>query len=247
MAIKRLKSTARVAEVISVVSKAVDLLEKSPILTQDEYLSEKVGELKEMKAQGIAVMNTEKGSSALVEFDKKRDNAVRGVITLVHGYTMYPDEKLRTAAAGLEKIFAKYPKIITENYSKQTTLLDSLEVDLEKDDAKEAIELLPGVGALVEQLKTAADEFKAASAKKNADKVASSAITSVSSLKKPMMDLFNNDILQYLEAMSKAKKGAYKEAADLVSGEIDNANAEIARRIKVSEKKKGDEKKSDAI
>ena len=244
MAIKRLKSIARISEVLSLASKSQDLFDASEELAKDEYLSEKFASLKVLTAKGFDSFNSEKASSALSEFDKARDSAIRGVMTLVHGYTQFPDDKVRDAAVKVEKMFAKYPKLKTESYSKQTTLLDGLLSDLEKEDAKALIAALPGVDSLVEQLKTAAKDFKNASAKKNADKVAASAVSSASSLKKPLLDLLHGDILPYLEAMAKAKKGAYKSVLDLLYVEIDDLNAEIQRRVRANEKKAAEEKKN---
>ena len=111
--------------------------------------------------------------------------------------------------------------------------LESLKSDLitpVKIAAKEALETLPGVSELFGNLKKSAEDFKKASSERNAALVSESSVVCASNLKGEMTSVFHNDILPYLEAMSKAKGGDYKALFDLTEGEIESINSEITRR-----------------
>ncbi len=230
MGCKKLKYAIRTSETLAVLDEACKLYAKFPALSEDPYLKEKYDSVKDYVQRAMSAMSREKSTSTLSAFDKARDESIRALTTLVHGYTSYPDDALKAAAALIEGIFSRYPNIKNESFVRQTALLDSLLSDFEEAAAKEALETLSGVSELFGNLKKSAEDFKKASSERNAALVSESSVVCASNLKGEMTSVFHNDILPYLEAMSKAKGGDYKSLFDLTEGEIESINSEITRR-----------------
>jgi len=194
---------------------------------KDEFLSAAFAELENLSARLTTAIKQDAVSSRLDEMDLARDCAVRDLGTLIQGYTAIPFEEKRAAARKLDAAFSKYgKKIVNESYASESSLIESLLEDLGALEAE--MKTLEGVAELVGSLRKAQDEFNAANDDFMAAKTSRG--DSASQVKKDLVLLLNEKIVQYLGAVSGAE--AYKDFAAKAETEIVRANGTVERRAK---------------
>lgn len=229
----RFSSVARLAEISAGVERIISWLE-SLTPEGDEHLAKETKELKDLSQRLIIAIRRGKVSVALEEFDLARDKATRLLFKLIDGYTAHPNEEKAKAAQKLSLITAKYPVVWSLNQEEQSGLMNSLIKDLEESDAE--VSSLDGVKERFDEVKSAQEAFETAhkeALKTSKDEKESE---SASSLKKPILNLVNNDLLSYLDVMCSIDASKYEKLAQMIEGEIQNVNDKVVTRSK-NEKK----------
>lgn len=229
---KKLHSKVRVTELGDVSNRLVELYKKTENLESNEFLKKSFLEL-ENKGNAIteAVKKT-KVISFLEEADKKRDKSIRILDKLLKGYEAIPVEDLKYHGEKLASIFKKYGvKILEENYSSQSNLIDSLLLDFASNEIKESIKALPGISEAIQNIKKAQSEFAKVRSEYERSLSSNSLISTASSLKKPLLDLINKKLIPYLSAMKIANEENYFSFIGEVSQIIESSNETIKMRL----------------
>ena len=81
-----------------------------------------------IEAESVAVRQPRKTerTEAVLQADKERDRAYRALVLLVQTNELSNDEATRIAAAEVRETLTEHPHVRTENYNKETALLERL-------------------------------------------------------------------------------------------------------------------------
>lgn len=222
-------SKVRVTEVDGLSDALVRLYKADEGVSSDVFLKSVMDEIEKLSVSITTAIKQDKVLSNLEEADGVRDEAVKNLLTLLDGYSVFPVAAKKEAAQKLKTVFDKYRKsIITANYVSESSLIESLLEDFSKEE--ETVSLLDGIKEILEQIRSAQDSFVKASDEYNA---ASTVKTeSASSLKKPLLSAINDKLIPYITAMKMANSAVYADFATKAEGEIKRVNEIVLRRGK---------------
>lgn len=222
-------SKVRVTEVDGLSDALVRLYKADEGVSSDVFLKSVMDEIEKLSVSITTAIKQDKVLSNLEEADGVRDEAVKNLLTLLDGYSVFPVAAKKEAAQKLKTVFDKYRKsIITANYVSESSLIESLLEDFSKEE--ETVSLLDGIKEILEQIRSAQDAFVKASDEYNA---ASTVKTeSASSLKKPLLSAINDKLIPYITAMKMANSAVYADFATKAEGEIKRVNEIVLRRGK---------------
>lgn len=222
-------SKVRVTEVDGLSDALVRLYKADEGVSSDVFLKSVMDEIEKLSVSITTAIKQDKVLSNLEEADGVRDEAVKNLLTLLDGYSVFPVAAKKEAAQKLKTVFDKYRKsIITANYVSESSLIESLLEDFSKEE--ETVSLLDGIKEILEQIRSAQDAFVKASDEYNA---ASTVKTeSASSLKKPLLSAINDKLIPYITAMKMANSAVYADFATKSEGEIKRVNELVSRRGK---------------
>ena len=222
-------SKVRVTEVDGLSDALVRLYKADEGVSSDVFLKSVMDEIEKLSVSITTAIKQDKVLSNLEEADGVRDEAVKNLLTLLDGYSVFPVAAKKEAAQKLKTVFDKYRKsIITANYVSESSLIESLLEDFSKEE--ETVSLLDGIKEILEQIRSAQDSFVKASDEYNA---ASTVKTeSASSLKKPLLSAINDKLIPYITAMQMANSALYADFATKAEGEIKRVNEIVLRRGK---------------
>ncbi|MDO4224767.1 MAG: DUF6261 family protein [Bergeyella zoohelcum] len=230
---KKILSQARITEVGDIAKRLVSLYQATSTLGSDAFLSKTFAELAKLEEALTEAVKRDAVVSKLEDADAKRDEAIRVLGKLLKGYNIIPVESLKAHGKKLYEVFQKYGvKIVSENYSSQSNLINSLLQDLSAADLSASITALSGVSEAIGNLLSAQENF--AQIRAEYDKALSQKINteSASSLRKPVLELINKKLIPYLVAMKIAQAEQYKTFADEVSQIIESINEAVKTRGK---------------
>lgn len=222
-------SKVRVTEVDGLSDALVRLYKADEGVSSDVFLKSVMDEIEKLSVSITTAIKQDKVLSNLEEADGVRDEAVKNLLTLLDGYSVFPVAAKKEAAQKLKTVFDKYRKsIITANYVSESSLIESLLEDFSKEE--ETVSLLDGIKEILEQIRSAQDSFVKASDEYNA---ASTVKTeSASSLKKPLLSAINDKLIPYITAMKMANSAVYADFATKAEGEVKRVNEIVLRRGK---------------
>lgn len=222
-------SKVRVTEVDGLSDALVRLYKADEGVSSDVFLKSVMDEIEKLSVSITTAIKQDKVLSNLEEADGVRDEAVKNLLTLLDGYSVFPVAAKKEAAKKLKAVFDKYGKsITTANYVSESSLVESLLEDYSKEE--ETVGALDGIKEILEQIRSAQDSFVKASDEYNA---ASTVKTeSASSLKKPLLSAINDKLIPYITAMKMANSAVYADFATKAEGEIKRVNEIVLRRGK---------------
>lgn len=233
---KKLHNKIRVTELGDIASQLVKLYQKTENLQEDSFLKKTFSELESQGNSITEAVKKDKAVSHLEEADEKRDNAIRVLDKLLKGYENIPVDSLKPHGEKLSTIFKKYGvKIVDENYSSQSNLIDSLLIDFSAEEVKESISALTGVQEALSNIRTAQEDFETMRAEYNKAVSISESSASASSFRKPLLELINKKLIPYLLAMKMADNTKYSAFTNEFSQIIDTINETIKIRYKKKE------------
>lgn len=245
---RRLNNNAKTTEVANVSGILLKIWEKTVNLHNDEYLYKEFSEeLPKLSDELTQAINRETVQSNLKEYDKTRDKKYSVLYTLISGYAVNPLTELKEYGLVLLKIISKYGKKLTQKaYGESTALIDSLLKDFSKDVAETAINTLPGIKEAVAELQNAQDSFTTNQVIYDSLKSQVLSLPSASSLRRPLIQNINTNIVQYLNTMVNVQPEKYSEFFKVVEFEIERINSKIETRLNSKDKKEElDEKVAD--
>jgi len=142
----------------------------------------------------------------------------------------HPDAETMDAAQKTEAVLSKYGlSVITENYGTESSLINSLLVDLAKPAVHDAVSKLPGCDQLISALDAAQKNFETAQIAWEEDKARDENQASASELKKEVLKHINHKVLVYLRAMALVEPDSYGDFTGTI-GEVISANNESVNR-----------------
>jgi len=171
--------------------------------------------------------------SIAAEKDDVRDDAVRAVGYLVQGYLYYPKQTVRDAAGIVKKVFDKYGFSVTEeSYVIESSHIVSMLGDFADPEVVAAIALLKGVDENIESLQAAEDDFETTRAKFAKDEAEQGTFASATVLKKEVVSIINDDLVQFLRTGERFQPDTYGAFARTIAEIINKNNEQVKKRLK---------------
>ncbi len=193
-------------------------------IAKDAALAAIMGEVETLSAQLTTAINRGKTSTSLEDADSKRDGIIASLFTLLAGYGAIPVAEKKAAAERLLAVTGKYKGIANEAYARESSLVESMLEDLAAESLADSVRLLEGVGDLIASLRTAQDDFNAASDS------ATAALTAkgepATAVKKPLLSAINEKLVPYITAVG-ALNAEYADFGAKADVEIAKANASV--------------------
>jgi len=179
------------------------------------------------KNEGVILASNKQDNSAkLDKADAERDEAVRKFFTIAEGATAQVDAEEAAAGEALLKVLNGYGRKITSlSFSEETTKIESLFKDLDKEENAAVLAKIHGGVAAKERLRKAQDAFLALYADKSSAATAASAEKSASALKKELRDYYNQTLVPYLQAMGVLEGEKYNPLIKELDAEVAKVNA----------------------
>lgn len=228
MCVTKLNAHAKVTEVHSVGNQILAALEKSKWDT-DSYLPAIIAELNAVTTDMNNSIRNIKSESLLEEKDTIRDEKIRAINYMLAGFAYYPSKEIKAASEVVLKVFNHYGiSIISESYTIESSLINSLITDFEAAEVKTEIEKLPALSLIIEELKIAQAEFEEAEQMWN--KVKTDDTKSATELKKELLNIINGKIVMYLKVVSVLDADKFTTIATEINEFIVTANRAVNRR-----------------
>lgn len=228
---KRLNNRLRVAELADVSARLVEIYKSETSLAEDSFFKPLFDQIKEQALALSIAIKKENAISKLEELDEQRDNTIRDLKNALVGYASLRTAEIRESAEQLLTIFERYGlKVIRENYASQSGHIDSMLRDFSTEPALALVEKLAGVKEILEELKERQTAFNTERMAYEKSLSELGATPSASSLKKPLLDLLNVKLMNYLIATKEVEE--YQSFAATVAQAFNEMNETIARRSK---------------
>lgn len=226
---RKLVSTLRITELDTFLSTLLRLYAADEALCKDTFMASTMAELAPLSRQFTEAVKRERTGS-LAEADRARDAVILDLGTLAEGYTAIPFEAQKTAALAVKAVFDKYGKrIVSESYATESSLIESLLIDLSAPELAGMIAQLPGIAELIAALRRAQDDFNVAKDQQT-ERAASDDAPSATSLRKNLIAKVNDRLIPYLNAMAIANEAVFGAFIKQVEVEIGRANDAVSRR-----------------
>ena len=229
---KRVKVDVRVTEADTVSDALVrlykDAAAKDGAIGKDTALAAIMGEVERLSADITTAIKKDRVSTSLEDADKRRDELIRSLGTLLTGYGAIPVADKKAAADRLLAVYDKYGKsIVNETYARESSLIESMLEDFAAEGLAASIKLLEGVGDLLGGLRAAQDDFN------RANDAATAALTekgeSAYAIKKPLLAAINEKLVPYVTAIG-AVNAEYADFGAKADVEIAKVNASVGKK-----------------
>ncbi len=225
---RKIKNSLRVTELDTVVANIIRQYEADARLGEDDFLKATMADIKVLSGKLTEAIKRDRAYVNLTEADTVRDNAIRDLGTLIDGYAAIPpvpylDKK--EAAYTLKSYYGKYGRrIADEPFAVESSLIESLLMDFSVSEAQPAIAALPGVAELLAILRSAQDDFNAASDRQT-EIAAADKPPSATMLRRDLVRDINEKLIPYLNTMMMVRPEVFDPFARIVEVEIDRANS----------------------
>lgn len=230
---KKVITTARVTELGDTALRLVKAFKAAPAVQGDSFLLRTFLEIEQQANEMTFAVKKDQALSKLEEADAQRDQAIRVLDKLLKGYENIPLEPLKDHAKKLRDIFKKYGvKIVGENYSSQSTLINSMLEDFSTIELVPSVDALTGVREALTEIKIKQEAFASLRSDYEKAQVSQKEKSSATSLRKPLLDLINKKVVPYLVAMSIAQPEMFKNFSAEAAEIIGSTNEAIKARSK---------------
>lgn len=228
---KKVKTTIRVKDMATLANELIRLFDATDSVKGDQYLQEVFGEMRTVEASLTDVLDTEKIVSQLFDLDAVRDEAYRDMSDIVLGYTKIRVNNFAANATVVQKVLDGMSGDITrENYKAESASIKSVLNDLDSNTVRQAIDQLPGLREAIEDLRKAEAEFLKVSDQYNLEHQDKKELPNATDLKKSLLDLINNRLVDDLTGMAKRNPQQYGHFANTAEGYINTANRLVKSR-----------------
>ncbi|MFB9119672.1 DUF6261 family protein [Bergeyella porcorum] len=229
----KLRSTARVGEVADTAERLLKRYKTVTEVSEDKFLKGIYVKLENLYNALSEAIKSGIAHSQLDDADTLRDSKIRMLEKVLNGYQNLPIEDLKKHGQKLYGVFAKYGLgIIKENYVNQSGLIEALLKDLSATDLQASIEALSGVSQSIEELREAQEAFNQQRLDYEKAQAKQGSQEKATSLKKSVVELINNELVQYVRTMKMVNPTQYQTFADEVAEAINTTNEVVKRRQK---------------
>ncbi len=230
MAIPKLRTGSKTTEVHASIKIIIEAYEKGELST-DEYLTAMFNELKPINDDLSTAINSSKAESELEGKDDLRDDKIRSIFLFVTGSIHHPNPVIRSAAESILKVLGAYGLSITaESYAVESSLIESLQNDLDEDTIQTQIGEIPGLEQLISELKELQDDFEESRLTFESQKSQQNSTQSATKIKKELLKLCNDKLVLYLNAMHVVNAPTYGSLSQTVAQIISDNNSAVKRR-----------------
>ncbi len=228
--IKKVITTSRTTEVNDLALRAIGAFKKTE-LSSDAYLTDFMTGLEDEVARLTAAIKRMKAESELEALDEVRDDKLRALFFLVLGLSYHPDAEIKAAAAKVLAVLKHYGlSILKESYAIESSLVNSLLVDLSQADLQDAIALCSGCAELIATVQTAQDDFEAKRIGYEEEQGEESTLETATAIKKQVIAQINQKLVVHLRAMEQSQPDTYGSFARTVAQIIADNNEAVKRR-----------------
>jgi hypothetical protein len=228
--VNKLLCSSKTTEIDTVSGRIIAEYEKSD-WSADTHLTGIFDKLKPVSEELTKAINRIKAESNLEEKDELRDTRIRAIYYLILGFAQHPDETISTAAQEVDDIFEHYGVDITEeSYATESSLVESLLIDLADTGLQTAIEAVPGLSQFIDELKTAQAAFEEAKVTYEEEKAEERTEENATAIKKEAASIINEQLVTYLRAMIQVDETTYGEFTRTVAGIIEDNNTTVKKR-----------------
>lgn len=197
----------------------------------DPYLTATFGSLDTANTELSKAIRRSKAESNLEDKDEVRDQAVRSLYYLITGFTHHPVAAISESALMLLHAFDNYGiSLVTESYANESAFISSMLIEFQKPKYTVHIANLSGCGELLQSLSAAQDDFEQARIAYETEKAQEGMVANATEVKKEVVELVNNKIIVYLQAMQQANPGIYGILAATCAQVIAENNEQVRRR-----------------
>ncbi|TAJ13235.1 hypothetical protein DMA11_09315 [Marinilabiliaceae bacterium JC017] len=182
-------------------------------------------------SNAIGDIRSNKYTAQLMELDNQFNKSFICLKHFVSANTWVPDEGIVQSAEHVWKIIEAHGVNLHRlGYEKQIVLADSLLRDFEKEEIKSLLNPLVGVPACVTQLKVSVNELRNLYREAKENEASKEERIAPSTQKNVVKEIINNDLLPYLEVMSKVNPEEYRETTLVIKEYIDSINTKARMR-----------------
>lgn len=233
--IENLIGKSRITEVADTAALLVQVYENGS-LKDDTHLAATMVELATSNNQLLDVVNRDKAESELAALDEVCDDKIQAFHYLLQGALYHPATAVKAAAQQLDDVFENYGvKMVRESYGSQSALVKAMLRDFSEPALAPALAAVSGSGELLTELQTAHNQFEQARIAYENSKAQEGHFQNATQLKKPVVELVNNKLVLYLNAMIQVDEPRYGELARRVAQVIADNNQRVNRRRKKPE------------
>lgn len=236
---KKLFTTSRTTEVGDASERFVTLFKKETSLADDAFLVSLFDEIQTLSIQITKAIKRDIILSELEDADNHRDGIIRSLSDVLKGYRSIPIPAMKDAGEKLYAVFSKYGLSMTrENYTVESSLIESLLKDLSAPELQTPITTLLGVPECISELREAQTIFNEKRLIYEKTLVAQSQEATASQLKVLLLNAINAKLVPYLIAMRLVNIDKYGNFSNTIAQIIDDTNASVKRRSTTRDKKK---------
>lgn len=227
--IEKLMTNSRVTEVNDVGTRISGAFHGQSIA--DPYLSSTFGSLDAANFELSKAIRRSKAESNLETKDEVRDGCTRSLYYLINGFTHHPAATISESAVLLLHVFDNYGiSLITESYANESALISSMLLEFQKPEYTTHIANLSGCGELLQSLTSAQADFEQARIAYETEKAQDGMVANATEIKKQVVELVNNKIMVYLQAMQQANPDTFGVLAATCAQIIAENNEQVRRR-----------------
>ena len=233
--IKKIKTTSRNGDISALLTLILKAFAKND-WSADIYLTPMIGKISANNTALIEALKRLKVYSQMAEKDLVRDMAIRALFKLVEGYIYIPIAEMKEAALVVNNILEQYGLSIQhEDYAEESADIESLLNDLAKTEVLLAIANLQGVPETITTVDIAQKDFENLALQQAESESVKKDLASASQLKKGSITEINDNLLGYLNTMTKVNPSTYEATAKTIAELIDKNNELVKRRRKTKE------------
>lgn len=226
---KLVNRKSQVAEVANLAASIITAYQSNRV--EDNTISQIIIDLGKYESQITSAIQRSKTNSNLLELDAVRDAAWVDLYYLVFGFTHSPLENMRSAASRLFKVIDKYGlKLAKANYASESALLKSVFDEIETGNMREQMAELPSVSEAYENLIVSEEKFHNERIRYQQANAEESVLVVASEIKKDIIDLINDKLVKYLDAMLMVQPDRYEKLYRVVSEIIETNNLRVSKR-----------------
>lgn len=228
----KLDSKIRVAELSDICYSLLRCWEVAQDVKEDTYLASLFERLQTNYDELNTAIKQTKTKSNLAEKDAIRDEKLSVIHQILKAFQVVPNQEMKDAALRLLEIFNKYGiEIISKNYNEQSGFINSLLADFSRKKAATDINKIPTLSDAVEELKAAQEDFHNNYLMYNNEvKTKDKNQKTATSLKPPIVQLINSQLITYLNGVVLSQSEKYQNFYDIIDQLITDINLTMSRR-----------------
>lgn len=227
----KLRTGIRVNEAANAADKIALAYQQEPMLLGNPDLSGIITKIVALGDQITSLIKQQTAFSVQDEKDRIRDKYLRDLGKAIHGYAAIPVEPMKSAAIAVAEVFDRFgTSIADESYAIESVSINALTGQLDVPAIREKINLLNGVGQLIDSLKMAQTDFNIAYVAYESMVADKKEAATASSVKPKLISIINNELVIYLKTMTMLKPDQFGSFAAVVNQIIVHTNDDFDRR-----------------
>ncbi|MBN1111597.1 MAG: hypothetical protein JXA53_01635 [Bacteroidales bacterium] len=213
--------------------------EANPEFVADAYLSELTEKALVRNGMLTESLNEQRANSIFIPLDAKRDNQVRAFWLILDSKLLSINKEEKDNAEIVAHAIGAYNRnFIYKSYSEESADLDAMIADCEKPEVLQAITKCGDLLNAFNNIKAVRQEWNQAVQDNAVNNVDLSDMPSATSLHPMVLQLINNELLSYLEVMSRVKPDVYGSVYKIITEFVKSNNDSVRnhlRRLKAGE------------